>query len=345
MQFGIEKKLILSFLGIALIGLISGAFGYYGVSSSAKAVHEIGSVRLPGVQNLLIIAREAENIKGSLRTLSIAGLDEETRLRQYADIQAARGRYQEAWTRYESLPKSDNEAARQADGVTAMMSLLASAAQEIGKVTETIATISGQTNLLALNATIEAARAGDAGKGFAVVANEIKELSRQTSGATKDIRERIDAIQSSTAMTMDDINRIAAVIKTVNITVPKMAAAIEEQSTVTQDVAANIAQVATGISESNEQVTQTAMVSAEIARDIAKISKTVSGIQTESDEVQQSAAEMLKLAGQLKASIADFKMCKEKRVVLADPELNTESLPMRNDSVQGSFYEPVTNFA
>jgi methyl-accepting chemotaxis protein len=179
-----------------------------------------------------------------------------------------------------------------------MMQLLGSAAQEIGKVTETITAISGQTNLLALNATIEAARAGEAGKGFAVVAGEIKELARQTAGATKDIRDRIDAIQSSTNSAMGDIDRIAGVIKTVNEIVPQMAAAIEEQS------------------ESNEQVLQTALVSADIASDIATISETVAGIQTESDQVQQSATEMLTLAGQLKAMVADFKMCKGKSVAL-----------------------------
>jgi len=695
MQGGIGRKLVLSFIGISLIGLITGIFGYYGVFLSQKAVHEIGSVRLPGVENLLVIAREAENIRGNLITLSLAGLDETTRSRQYADIQAARGRYQAAWILYESLPQTDeeaslwkefvpawaawqqannqylelnhhiddngiadpeqlgrlfeqftkdhyvlvqrvvemlllnsptfdggedaatcnigrwmatftsknpdlikaldrlkshhvrfhdlvhtikqlqsegkreeavalyqkdmvhlmqenifinlktmlfiakdsialashgkelllgvskerqdtaltllekivhhnqdvaaevskqankqttlfkmltmiavslgvvlsvvvgilssrsiarplrriashlqimaqgdfstevnekdcrradeigdlsqaaealtgsicaiignihngigtltssssdlavvsdqikssvldmsgrtisvaaaaeessvnansvaagmeqatanlsnvatateqmsatiseiarnaehvrsisNEASRQADAVTAMMQLLGNSAQEIGQVTETIMTISGQTNLLALNATIEAARAGDAGKGFAVVAGEIKELARKTADATKDIRERINAIQSSTKTAMGDIGRIAGVIKTVNEIVPQMAAAIEEQSVVTRDVAAHIAQATTGITESNEQVLQTTLVSADIATDIATISETVAGIQAESDQVQQSATGMLTLAGQLTVMVADFKMCKGKTVALA----------------------------
>jgi methyl-accepting chemotaxis protein len=170
---------------------------------------------------------------------------------------------------------------------------------------------------LALNATIEAARAGDAGKGFAVVAGEIKELARKTADATKDIRERINAIQSSTKTAMGDIGRIAGVIKTVNEIVPQMAAAIEEQSVVTRDVAAHIAQATTGITESNEQVLQTTLVSADIATDIATISETVAGIQAESDQVQQSATGMLTLAGQLTVMVADFKMCKGKTVALA----------------------------
>ena len=68
------------------------------------------------------------------------------------------------------------------------MAELGTAAQEIGKVVETITEISEQVNLLALNATIEAARAGEAGKGFAVVANEIKDLARQTATDTGEIK-------------------------------------------------------------------------------------------------------------------------------------------------------------
>ncbi|MDD3814162.1 MAG: MCP four helix bundle domain-containing protein [Desulfocapsaceae bacterium] len=110
MQIGIRKKLILSFLGIAVIGLVSGAFGYYGVSVGEKAIHEIGSIRLPGVENLLVIAREAENIRGNLLTLSIAGLDENTRMHQYAKINEARSRARSAWNVYAALPHSEEEA-------------------------------------------------------------------------------------------------------------------------------------------------------------------------------------------------------------------------------------------
>ena len=77
-----------------------------------------------------------------------------------------------------------SEAVGQAQNASGKMTELQAAADKIGKVTETITEISEQTNLLALNATIEAARAGEAGKGFAVVANEIKELAKQTAGAT-----------------------------------------------------------------------------------------------------------------------------------------------------------------
>jgi len=130
---------------------------------------------------------------------------------------------------------------------------------------------------------------------------------------------------------MADIDRIAGVIKTVNEIVPRMAAAIEEQSVVTRDVAHNIAHATTGVADSNEQVMQTALVSADIAGDIATISETVTGIQTESDQVQQSAMGLLTLAEQLKASVSDFQMCKGQSAALEDPAPHTDSPMMNKD--------------
>jgi len=199
------------------------------------------------------------------------------------------------------------QATTQAEAISAMMRDLGRAAQDIGKVTETITSISAQTNLLALNATIEAARAGAAGKGFAVVANEIKELAQQTAGATEDIKSKISSIQASTGGAMGDIEKIAGVIKEVGEIVSSIAAAIEEQSTVTKDVATNIAQASTGMKDANERVAQTATVSQEIAKDIANVNSTVTTLVSGSDQVLAGASELSSLAEQLKERVAQFR--------------------------------------
>jgi methyl-accepting chemotaxis protein len=199
-------------------------------------------------------------------------------------------------------------ATQQAGAISSIMKELGRAAQDIGKVTETITSISSQTNLLALNATIEAARAGAAGKGFAVVANEIKELAQQTATATDDIKGKIAGIQAATGGAITDIEKIATVIKQMDEIVATIAAAIEEQATVTMDVASNIAQASTGVKDSNERVAQTATVAQSIARDISAVNVTVNEIKTGGEQINASALTLSKLAEQLKVLVEQFKM-------------------------------------
>jgi len=173
---------------------------------------------------------------------------------------------------------------------------LGAAAAEISKVTEAITEISEQTNLLALNATIEAARAGEAGKGFAVVANEIKELAKQTSQATGEIKSNISAIQNSTNETVKEIRQISTVIGEVDSIVTEISTAVQEQSATSGEISQNVMQAAQGISEVNENVSQTSAVSAEIARNIAETSHVVSRLSGSGDEIEKTAGD---LAGQV----------------------------------------------
>ena len=201
-----------------------------------------------------------------------------------------------------------SEATQQAERVTGLMKGLSQAAQAIGKVTETITTISDQTKLLALNATIEAARAGAAGKGFAVVAHEIKELARQTADATEDIKAKVSGIQSSTTGTLADLAGISQVIGQVSEIVNTIAAAIEEQSTVTKDIARNVGEAAKGVNEANQRVAQISTVSQSVAKDIATVNQATGEISSGSEQVLASSTELSKLAEELQQIIGQFKI-------------------------------------
>lgn len=126
---------------------------------------------------------------------------------------------------------------------------LAGSAATIDSVVGMIREIAEQTNLLALNATIEAARAGDAGRGFAVVAQEVKQLASQTARSTRDIAAQVAAIQLGTeaaVSAIETVNRIASEMQGV-LTI--IAAAVEEQSAATSNVAAIIGGVTHAVAE------------------------------------------------------------------------------------------------
>jgi len=188
------------------------------------------------------------------------------------------------------------------------MSHLGKAAQEIGKVTETITEISSQTNLLALNATIEAARAGSAGKGFAVVANEIKELAQQTAAATEDIKVRIAGVQSSSAGGIAGIEKISQVIGEVSHIVASIAAAIEEQAAVTKDIARNIGDATTGVRDANLRVAETSQVTQNIANEIGGVDQAAGEMADGSKQAQARATDLSNLAEQLQVTVARFKV-------------------------------------
>lgn len=208
----------------------------------------------------------------------------------------------------EKARRITGEAVSQADRISSAVRSLGQSAQDIGKVTETITSISNQTNLLALNATIEAARAGAAGKGFAVVATEIKELAKQTATATEDIKAKISGVQNSTANTVDDIEKVMKIIHDISDIVTTIATAIEEQSVVTKDIASNISQATRGVDEANERVSQTSTVTQMVARDISAVNMAGNDIAEGSRQVQSSALELSNLSEQLRNMLQGFKV-------------------------------------
>src|SRR5437762_1030873 len=156
-----------------------------------------------------------------------------------------------------------------------------------------LTSIAQQTNLLALNATIEAARAGEMGKGFAVVANEVKELAKQTAGATEEIGHKIDTIQSDARAAVQAIGAVGSVISQINDFSNAIAIAVEEQTISANEMARN--------------VDESARSAEDIARNITAVAQAASATTRSAERTQQSGAEVTAMANELQQCVGRFR--------------------------------------
>ncbi len=138
------------------------------------------------------------------------------------------------------MVKSKETATNAANKVEAADGQANAAAESMSGIVGLIEGITGQINLLALNPTIEAARAGEVGKGFAVVATEVKGLASQAKQATDKIVTEIEALNVISSDVIGALSSIDLAIRQVNEFVGSTAAAVEEQSAVTSEIASNM---------------------------------------------------------------------------------------------------------
>ena len=255
------------------------------------------------------VAGAAEAMSGTMRGVAETTEDMSKKVRSVASaVEEMTVSITEVARSAERAATVAESAAQLAGASNTRISELGHAASEIGKVVNVIEEIAAQTNLLALNATIEAARAGEAGKGFAVVANEVKELAKQTSSATDDIRRRIESIQSSTTDAVRSIGEISTVIKDVNSVSRNIAAAVEEQSITARSIAGTISESSDAVNAVAHGVVDTATATHGISQNIQDVDAAARRTASGAGEAQQAADALSGLAAQLQGLVEHFRI-------------------------------------
>lgn len=122
------------------------------------------------------------------------------------------------------------------DTLKSSMKAIKDSSKKIEYILEVLEDITFQTNILALNAAVEAARAGEGGKGFSVITTEIRNLSRKSGEASKEISELVKENYSNISKGEElidyvvvDLNSILNEIEGTNEYVQEITSGADEQ--------------------------------------------------------------------------------------------------------------------
>ncbi len=172
---------------------------------------------------------------------------------------------------------------------------------EISQIVSTIRDIANQTNLLALNAAIEAAGAGEAGARFAVVADQVRKLAESSTQATREVADLVKVIQSETQHAVVAMETETQAVEAGSASALRTGDVFKQISTIAErsaELAQYIASAAGNQTASTDQV----------GRSIKDFTGGAVATQKATDSARATVEDMVKLAENLTASVAQFKL-------------------------------------
>jgi methyl-accepting chemotaxis protein len=259
-----------------------------GATAVAERTHEVSTsieavagAAQEATRNVSSVSNSTDQMSQNMAQVSLAAeavasnaVEVEGSIRDISDAMATiRGNTEKAAT-------VSRQGAEKATPVQQLLRELTESAEATGKIVALIQKVADQTNLLSLNASIEAASAGEAGKGFAVVANEVKDLARETTEATKKIELQISDMQSFTRQSVGAIGQIIELMEGAHAINSAIAKAVEDQTQTsakvfeaTSDSTKMIADVTGNIGEASNMAAEVAGKASDLMRGISNISE------------------------------------------------------------------------
>lgn len=187
-----------------------------------------------------------------------------------------------------------NNANDNAQETNMVITKLKVSSKQIGKIVNVINDIADQTNMLALNAAIEAAGAGEAGKGFSVVANEVKELAKQTAEATDEIGQQIETMQSDMSVAVKAVELFLNIIEEMTTITNTIAASVAQQTATVGVISGSVLSAADDINNISSDISSIATNSQDASMSVNMASKGVDGIAKSAAELSLASNEISK---------------------------------------------------
>jgi methyl-accepting chemotaxis protein len=209
---------------------------------------------------------------------------------------------------------------------------MSSRSKEIGRIVEAIDDIADKTDMLALNAAVEAARAGEHGRGFAVVAEQVRKLSEDSKGATRDIAGLIERVQESvheaiTAMegAITEVSKGTHLTRDTANSLEEILQAAEEAATMAEQISGTVTQlrqksenVVTAIETVSAVVEENTAVAEEMSANTEEVMQAMEGVASVAEENSASAEEVSASAEEMSAQVEEVVTSAQELSLLAE---------------------------